>query len=89
MVSRHDCALAAMFHKSLELPSVLIRERLYGLLVEHFPAEGPAQAQLAVVDPPVDAQQCAQRRLLVHDRTTTSRRREQSALLIEAAIELA
>ncbi|KXG13360.1 hypothetical protein LT17_05315 [Pseudomonas aeruginosa] len=82
--------LAAMFHKSLELPSVLIRERLYGLLVEHFPAEGPAQAQLAVVDPPVDAQQCAQRRLLVHDRTTIlPGRREQSALLIEAAIELA
>ncbi|MCY1300775.1 hypothetical protein D9M70_503560 [compost metagenome] len=88
---RHSTVLlpAAMLDQRLEFLGIVVGQAQDRPLVEQFPAEGPVQAQLAVVHLPVEAEQAAQRRLLALSRATAFlRRHEQTGFAIEAAIEL-
>ncbi|MNY47451.1 hypothetical protein D3C86_1827190 [compost metagenome] len=78
-----------MFDQLLQFQGVGIGQALHGLRIEHFTAEGPAQAQLPGVDLTVDAQAPVQFGRCALLGATAFPGRAPRCLFVETGIELA
>ena len=80
-----------MLDQRCQLLRILVCKSLHGCLIEHLPAEGPVQTQLAAVDPAIDTQPVCQRclRALLITGAFPGWGEQRVVLAIETTVELA
>ena len=79
----------AMVDQLAQRPLISPRQRMDGCVFEDVAAVGPGQAQLPLVDTPVNGQPVAHRRLLVLPRAFVFAGRHPQGAVIEVVVELA